>query len=160
MPDSTPAQTPASAPRAIWQKDTSAEAWVTRFTVGDDALWATRLLPYDALGTRAHAAALCAIGLLTAEEDAQIAAVLDDIRDDALAGRLVVTAEDEDCHSVIERVQHEDTTRSRQELLRNILSEELGLPQQAGLLVQRVLTHTWRGTKRQVDVLFGNVRDP
>ena len=104
MPDSTPAQTPASAPRAIWQKDTSAEAWVTRFTVGDDALWDTRLLPYDALGTRAHAAALCAIGLLTAEEDAQIAAVLDDIRDDALAGRLVVTVADEDCHSVIERV--------------------------------------------------------
>ena len=65
-----------------------------------------------------------------------------------------------DYDSVIERVQHEDTTRSRQELLRNILSEELGLPQQAGLIVQRMLTHTWRGTKRQVDVLFGNVRDP
>ena len=93
-----------AAPRAIWQKDTAAEAWVTRFTVGDDALWDTRLLPYDALGTRAHAAALHAIGLLTADEDAAIAAVLDDIRDDALAGRLKVTVADEDCHTVIERV--------------------------------------------------------
>ena len=36
-PDPTPDETPA--PRAIWQKDTAAEAWVTRFTVGDDALW-------------------------------------------------------------------------------------------------------------------------
>ncbi len=92
------------APRAIWQKDTAAEAWVTRFTVGDDALWDTRLLPYDALGTRAHAAALAQIGRLTTDEDAAIAAVLEDVRADAIAGRLIVTTADEDCHTVIERV--------------------------------------------------------
>ena len=88
----------------LWQKDTAAEAWVTRFTVGDDPAWDTRLLPYDAAGTRAHAAALRDIGLLTDDEDAAIAAVLADIQADALAGRLVVTVEDEDCHTVIERI--------------------------------------------------------
>ena len=93
-----------AAPRAIWQKDTAAEAWVTRFTVGEDWAWDTRLLPYDALGTRAHAAALRQIGLLTEAEDAAIAAVLDDVRGDALAGRLAVSVADEDCHTVIERV--------------------------------------------------------
>ena len=88
----------------LWQKGTAADDWVTRFTVGDDPLWDTRLLPYDAAGTRAHAAALLSIGLLTAAEDAAIAAVLDDIQAEALAGRLAVRVEDEDCHTVIERL--------------------------------------------------------
>ncbi len=88
----------------LWQKGAAAEDWVTRFTVGDDAVWDTRLLPYDAVGTRAHAAALLSIGLLTQEEDAAIAAVLDDVQAEALAGRLAVHVEDEDCHTVIERI--------------------------------------------------------
>ena len=88
----------------LWQKGAGADDWVTRFTVGDDPAWDTRLLPYDAMGTRAHAAALLSIGLLTVDEDAAIAAVLDDVRAEALAGTLVVRVEDEDCHTVIERV--------------------------------------------------------
>jgi argininosuccinate lyase len=88
----------------LWEKGTAAESWVTRFTVGDDWRWDTRLLPYDAEGTRAHAAALASIGLLTEEEEAAIGAVLDEIQADAHAGRLAVTVEDEDGHTVIERV--------------------------------------------------------
>ena len=88
----------------IWNKGTQAEDWVTRFTVGDDWQWDTRLLPYDAEGTRAHAYGLRLIGVLTPDEEAEISAVLDDVQADALAGRLEVRVEDEDCHTVIERV--------------------------------------------------------
>lgn len=87
----------------LWDKGTAAADWVTRFTVGDDWRWDTLLLPYDAEGTRIHAWALAQIGVLTAEELAQIEAALDAIRDEALAGDLTVTVEDEDCHTVIER---------------------------------------------------------
>ena len=88
----------------IWNKGTEAHAWVTRFTVGDDWRWDTRLLPYDAEGTRGHAYGLRLIGLLTEAEEAAISAVLDEIQADALAGRLAVAVADEDCHTVIERV--------------------------------------------------------
>ena len=88
----------------IWNKGTAAEDWVTRFTVGEDWAWDTRLLPYDAEGTRAHAYGLRLVGLLTADDEAAIGSVLDTIQADALAGRLAVTVEDEDCHTVIERV--------------------------------------------------------
>jgi len=88
----------------LWDKGTAAEGWVTRFTVGDDPRWDTLLLPYDAEGTRAHAWALREIGLLTGEEEAAISGVLDEVQAEARAGRLVVTVEDEDAHTVIERV--------------------------------------------------------
>jgi len=88
----------------LWTKGTAAADWVTRFTVGDDAAWDTRLLPYDAVGTAAHARALVGAGVLTPDEADAIGAVLADVRDDALAGRLAVTTADEDCHTVLERV--------------------------------------------------------
>lgn len=88
----------------LWNKGIAAEDWVTRFTVGDDAAWDTRLLPYDAAGTAAHARALVAAGVLTPDEADAVGAVLADVQADAAAGRLVVRTEDEDCHTVIERV--------------------------------------------------------
>ncbi len=100
----------------LWDKGHAAEAWVTRFTVGDDARWDTRLLPYDAEGTRAHAGALAAIGVLTADEAAAISAVLDDVQRDAAAGTLVVTTADEDCHTVIERVLTERLAATGQKI--------------------------------------------
>ena len=87
----------------LWEKGTAAEDWVTRFTVGEDWRWDTLLLPYDVEGTRAHAWALSDIGVLTEDEFEEISNALDAIRDEALAGALTVTVEDEDCHTVIER---------------------------------------------------------
>jgi argininosuccinate lyase len=87
----------------LWNKGTAVADWVTRFTVGDDWRWDTLLLPYDAEGTRAHAWALTRIGVLTEEELGRIEQALDAIRDEALAGDLAVTVQDEDCHTVIER---------------------------------------------------------
>jgi hypothetical protein len=65
-----------------------------------------------------------------------------------------------DYDSVIERVQNIDQPDARRSLIRDLLIGELGLPAQAGLITERVLSHVWRGSKRDVDVVFGNVRDP
>ncbi|MEZ4700368.1 MAG: argininosuccinate lyase [Rhodothermales bacterium] len=86
----------------LWKKDTDVAAWVTRFTVGEDYRWDTRLLPYDVDGTRGHARGLARIGILTGEELKQIEQALDDIRPLAVSGELVVRLEDEDCHTVLE----------------------------------------------------------
>ncbi len=87
----------------LWDKGTAAADWVTHFTVGEDWRWDTLLLPYDVEGTRAHAWALTQIGVLTGDELGQIESALDAVRDQALAGDLYVTVEDEDAHTAIER---------------------------------------------------------
>ena len=91
------------SPRAIWHKGTAAADWVTRFTVGEDWRWDTLLLPYDVEGTRGHAYGLRLAGVLTEQEEAEIDDALDAIRDAWEAGEIVVTPEDEDMHTVIER---------------------------------------------------------
>ena len=76
---------------------------MTRFTVGGDAGWDTILLPYDLEGTRAHAWALGQAGVLTEAEVQEVSAALDAIRQSWQAGRVTVTVQDEDMHTVIER---------------------------------------------------------
>jgi argininosuccinate lyase len=88
----------------IWDKGTStAEDWVTRFTVGDDYEWDRRLLPYDVAATRAHAWGLRQIEVLSAEEWAAAQDALDALLEAFEAGDVTVTPEDEDSHTVIER---------------------------------------------------------
>lgn len=65
-----------------------------------------------------------------------------------------------DYDSVLSRVEVEDTPGARRTLLRRLLFAEVGIPETgqltfAGLTVDRV----WRGTRRTVDVIFGNIRD-
>ena len=38
----------------IWFKGTMPSDWVTRFTVGNDPVWDTMLLPFDIEATQAH----------------------------------------------------------------------------------------------------------
>ncbi len=87
----------------LWEKDVRAEDWVTRFTVGDDWKWDNLLLPYDITGSRAHAWGLAQIGVLTANELAQLERGLDALQRVFDAGEIHVRPEDEDCHTVIER---------------------------------------------------------
>ncbi len=87
----------------LWNKGVSAEDWVTRFTVGEDYVWDTRLLPYDIEGTRIQARALEAIGIITKDENELLQSALDDLAEEAERGDVVVTPQDEDCHTVIER---------------------------------------------------------
>ena len=86
----------------LWEKDTQAEEWVTRFTVGEDYQWDELLLPYDVEATRAHAWGLLEIGVLTEREFERIEGGLDSLKQEVLEGRVTVTIEDEDCHTVIE----------------------------------------------------------
>lgn len=86
----------------LWKKDTDVAAWVTRFTVGEDYRWDTRLLLYDIEGTRAHAHGLTILGILSADERESVNRALDEIKTSVVAGELVVRQEDEDCHTVLE----------------------------------------------------------
>ena len=86
----------------LWKKDTDVAGWVTRFTVGDDYKWDTLLLPYDIEGTRAHAAGLVEIEILSADELQQIEGALHEMVRQVEAKNIVVRQEDEDCHTVIE----------------------------------------------------------
>jgi hypothetical protein len=63
-----------------------------------------------------------------------------------------------DYDSILERVQAEDNPGNRRVLIRDLVTQELGLAG-GGMLTDRHLTHTWRGRKRVVTVTFGNVRD-
>jgi argininosuccinate lyase len=92
----------------IWDKGTTtADDWVTRFTVGDDYEWDRLLLPYDVEATRAHAWGLHHIGVLSDEEWATAQSVLDDLLADFEAGEVTVTQQDEDSHTVIEQYMTE-----------------------------------------------------
>jgi len=86
----------------IWFKGTAADSWVTRFTVGDDYLWDTILLPYDIAATRAHARGLETAGMLTESEFEAISVALDGLAQAVDYGRITVQPEDEDSHTVIE----------------------------------------------------------
>ncbi len=86
----------------LWDKGQSVAAWVQRFTVGEDYRWDTLLLPYDIEGTRAHAAGLNRIGILTDKEFQAVSESLDALKAEVAAGRVVVRPEDEDAHTVIE----------------------------------------------------------
>lgn len=64
-----------------------------------------------------------------------------------------------DYDSIVDRVQAEDSPSNRRELIRDLMAAELGLGQPQGFTLERDFSHVWRGSKREVDVLFGNVRD-
>lgn len=64
-----------------------------------------------------------------------------------------------DYESVVERVQNEDTEPARRALVKTLLGEALGIPEPTGLLAERTHTLIWRGSKRQVEVVFANIRD-
>lgn len=64
-----------------------------------------------------------------------------------------------DYNSVLDRVKAEDNEGNRRELIRSIIATELKLAETGGLVRERELSLVWRGSKRTVSVIFGNVRD-
>jgi hypothetical protein len=65
-----------------------------------------------------------------------------------------------DYESVLARVENEDTVGARRKLLQRLLFAEMGIPEPSQLaLGGQTFDRIWRGTKRTVDVLFGNIRD-
>lgn len=71
-----------------------------------------------------------------------------------------VQLSDVDYESVVERAKAEDNEGRRRELLKELVSASLGVALNAPDL-QGAYPHdiVWRGSRRRVDVLFGNVRD-
>ncbi len=73
---------------------------------------------------------------------------------------ITVTLADVDFQGVLDKARGEDTIGRRQDLLRDMLFDEVGVadsnPALGGV---RSRTVTWRGTHREVDVVYGNVRD-
>ncbi len=72
------------------------------FTVGDDYLLDSVLLPYDIQGTKAHVSALNGCGILSEAEATQATAALDELLDVHTKGLFKVLPEQEDSHTAIE----------------------------------------------------------
>ncbi len=64
-----------------------------------------------------------------------------------------------DYESVVERVRNVDNLGERRRLLRDLAFESLGIEHRDTLTNDIQHTVIWRGSKRTVDVVFGNVRD-
>ncbi|MFF0308144.1 DUF6079 family protein [Streptosporangium sp. NPDC004379] len=65
-----------------------------------------------------------------------------------------------DYESVLERVRNQDTKGERRRLLRELVFDSLGVTETADAL-GGAYTHSfvWRGSRRVVDIVYGNIRD-
>lgn len=86
----------------LWQKDKAALAAVEQFTVGNDREMDAYLAPFDVLGSLAHITMLERIGLLTADELAQLRQELRNIYKEIQEGNFAFEEGVEDIHSQIE----------------------------------------------------------
>lgn len=65
-----------------------------------------------------------------------------------------------DFDSILVHVDTEDTQANRRRLIRDLLVDQMGATVTGAIGSEYTLTHVWRGQKRDVDVVFGNLRDP
>ncbi|MFA6523492.1 MAG: argininosuccinate lyase [Candidatus Peribacteraceae bacterium] len=88
----------------LWQKSPAQQPHplLEAFTVGEDPRLDLRILPFDILASRAHAEGLRSIGILSKEELSLLLHALTALEKDVKKGRVTITPEDEDCHTVIE----------------------------------------------------------
>lgn len=86
----------------LWAKGLPLDAAIHRFTVGDDPITDIALLPYDALGSAAHALTLAHGGYLAGSDAGRIVAVLQQCGASARAGRFRISSEQEDGHTALE----------------------------------------------------------
>lgn len=86
----------------LWQKDYEIDSLIERFTVGNDFLNDQHLILADIAGSIAHTWGLRKSGLLSEESAGRLEAALRDLARQTLAGGIVLTVSDEDCHTRIE----------------------------------------------------------
>jgi argininosuccinate lyase len=84
----------------IWDKGFDNDPRIDAFTVGKDRELDLLLAPYDIEGTIAHITMLSEVGLLEADELAQLLPQLEKLRQEALEGRFTISGED--VHSEVE----------------------------------------------------------
>ena len=88
--------------KKLWEKSTTVNPEIERFTVGRDRELDLLLARYDILGSIAHSAMLNSIGMLTDEETAALHNELRSIYQTAENGEFVIEEGVEDVHSQVE----------------------------------------------------------
>lgn len=87
----------------LWQKPgVEVNAAIQEFLAGEDVVLDREFFLFDIRASRVHAEGLQHIGILTAEELSGLLRELDALAGDFSAGRFVLDARFEDCHSAIE----------------------------------------------------------
>lgn len=86
----------------LWQKNTSTERSVEKFTVGNDREMDIMLAPFDVLGSLAHTKMLGSIGLMEKEDLVQVQAELKKIYHEIQEGDFSIDPTVEDVHSQVE----------------------------------------------------------
>lgn len=76
---------------------------IERFTVGTDHLLDSRLVPYDCLGSIAHARMLGKVGLLDGPDVEKLVQALQDLLTISREGQFTIRPDQEDCHTAIEQ---------------------------------------------------------
>jgi argininosuccinate lyase len=87
----------------LWKKNESTlHPAVEKYTAGTDAVFDLELLPFDIEASKVHAKGLEKIGILSGIEVKEIQNGLDALLKDFHTGKVTITPEDEDCHTLIE----------------------------------------------------------
>ena len=86
----------------LWQKNTSTEKSVDKFTVGNDREMDILLAPFDVLGSLAHTKMLESIGLMERADLVQVQEELKKIYGEIQEGKFVIESSVEDVHSQVE----------------------------------------------------------
>lgn len=86
----------------LWEKGYQLDQLTENFMTGDDPSLDQVLIPYDCVGSIAHAKMLEKIGILTTEECSQLVAALNKIIHLSAEGNFTIKMEDEDVHTAIE----------------------------------------------------------
>lgn len=86
----------------IWQKNIDVNKDIETFTVGKDRELDLQMAAFDVLGSLAHVEMLESIGLLSADELAEIQVALKQIYAEIAAGQFVIEDTVEDVHSQVE----------------------------------------------------------
>ncbi len=93
----------------LWKKEwVDADEEILSFTIGDDRILDNRLIPYDIIGSLAHADGLAKIGILTEEEFSKLSGALKQVYREWETDAFRLSLEDEDVHSALERRLTED----------------------------------------------------
>jgi len=89
----------------LWQTNANTDKLIERFTIGQDAVLDLELAMYDVIGSQAHSKMLHKIGIISAEELAQLLTSLDDILTTVKNGEFTIGEGIEDIHSQVEFLQ-------------------------------------------------------
>ena len=86
----------------LWQKEYTLDKLVEKYTIGNDPVLDLELLPYDCRASKAHAAMLHKIGIISESECKHLVDGLDNILDMFEQGKFIIKQDQEDYHTAIE----------------------------------------------------------